>query len=110
MRKWQTDAMYKISITIPARRDILDIFDYIAFELQEPDIADDIINQIEGGILSLSKMPERIGKVKDKRLFGQGIRPLQVKNYAVFFRIIEDKKEISVVRILYSRRYWSAIL
>jgi len=55
-------------------------------------------------------MPDRIALVKDKRLAAQGIRPLYVKNYTVFFRIDDSLDVVEVVRVLYSHRDWASIL
>ena len=61
-------------------------------------------------IFTLEEMPERIGFVKDARLAGKGIRPLYVKNYTVFFRIGESERVVDIVRVMYSRRDWAALL
>ena len=39
-----------------------------------------------------------------------GVRGLSITNYTAFFRIIEETKVVDVIRVLYSRRDWQAIL
>ena len=101
---------YRIGISDLAKQDIRDVAVYITQELQEPGIAEKTTNAILDAIITLEKMPDRIGLVKDKRLADKGIRPLYVKNYTVFFRIEESTKSVDIVRVLYSRRDWASIL
>jgi plasmid stabilization system protein ParE len=102
--------VYRINITDIAKTDIRDIGKYITEELQEPATAIDITDAILDAIFTLEQMPDRIALVKDKRLAGQGVRPLYVKNYTVFFRIVKPLNVVEVVRVLYSHRDWAKIL
>jgi len=101
---------YKVSITDAAKQDIRDVGRHITDELQEPAIAAKTTNAIIDAIETLEQMPDRISLVKDKRLAAQGIRPLYVKNYTVFFRIEKSTRVVDIVRVLYSRRDWASIL
>ena len=102
--------VYRVNITDTAKQDIKDVGRYIAGELQEPVIAVNAINAILDAIDSLEQMPDRISFVKDKRLAAQGIRPLYVKNYTVFFSIEKSPDIVSIIRVLYSHRDWASIL
>ena len=102
--------VYRINIADVAKQDIRDIKIYITNELQEPVTAINITNAILDAIDTLEQMPDRIALVKDKRLAAQGIRPLYVKNYTVFFRIDDSLDVVEVVRVLYSHRDWVSIL
>jgi len=101
---------YRVSITDAAKQDIRDLDSYITDELTEPAIAMKTTNAIIDAIDTLEQMPDRISLVKDKRLAAQGIRPLYVKNYTVFFRIEKSTRAVYIVRVLYSRRDWASIL
>ena len=48
--------------------------------------------------------------MKDERLAEKQIRKLIVKNYTVFFRVHEVTKIVEIIRVLYSKRDWSALL
>ena len=102
--------VYKVNITDTAKQDIRDVGRHIADELQEPAIAAKTTNAIIDAIETLEQMPDRISLVKDKRLAAQGIRPLYVQNYTVFFRIEKSTRVVDIVRVLYSRRDWVSIL
>jgi plasmid stabilization system protein ParE len=101
---------YRINITDTAKQDILSISAYISNELQEPAIAVKAVNAILDAIYTLEEMPNRIGPAKDERLAEMGIRPLYVKNYTVFFRIVESAQVVDIVRVLYSRRDWKVLI
>ena len=101
---------YDIVISDMAKQDIRDTAAYIRCELQEPAVAQQTSEAILDAILTLEWMPARASLVRDKRLAGQHIRRLIVKNYSVFFRINEAEQSVEIVRILYSRRDWSSIL
>jgi len=102
--------VFKINITDTAKQDIRGIKKYITEEIQEPVAAVNTTESILNAITSLEQMPDRIAPVKDKRLAAQGLRPLYVKNYTVFFRIDESHDLIDIVRVLYSHRDWASIL
>ena len=102
--------VYRISIADVAKQDIRDIKIYITNELQEPITAINIANAILDAIETLEKAPDRVALVKDKRLAAQGIRPLYVKKYTVFFRIDVSLDVVEVIRVLYSHRDWASIL
>jgi len=102
--------VYIINITDTAKQDIRDIGKHIADELHEPVTSVNITNAILEAIFTLEQMPDRIALAKDKRLAAQGIRPLYVKNYTVFFQIEKSPNIVSIVRVLYSHRDWASIL
>jgi len=102
--------VYGINITNIAKQDIRDIKSYITNELHEPVTAVNISNAILDAIVTLEQIPDRVALVKDKRLAAQGIRPLYVNNYTVFFRIDDSLDVVEVVRVLYSHRDWASIL
>ena len=102
--------VYRINITDIAKQDIRDIGKYIVNEFIQPIAALNKINEILDAIDTLEQMPDRIALVKDKRLASQGIRPLYVKNYTIFFRIVDSLNVVDVIRVLYSHRDWATIL
>ena len=101
---------YNVDITDLGKQDIRDIAAYISETLLEPTLAENTVESILDAIFSLDCMPARVPLVRDNRLAKMGIRGLFVKNYTVFFRINETIKNTEVIRILYSRRDWQAIL
>ena len=101
---------YNVDISDLAKQDIRDIASYIRNDLQEPTIAVSTTDAILDAISTLDNMPERIPLVNNERLAKQKIRGLQIKNYTAFFRINETLKIVDIIRVLYSRSDWQALL
>ena len=101
---------YSVHISELAEGDLKEIGSYIAKELLEPTIALKLVDKIGDAALSLEEMPQRNALVADERLSTSGIRKQLVDNYIIFYVICEEKKTVMVIRILYGRRDWLALL
>lgn len=101
---------YKIEITEPAENDLYQIGHYISEELLEPDAAKSIVKKIAEAVLSLEDMPLRNKKVADEKLALLGIRRIIIDNYIVFYIASEEKKTVTVIRILFGKRDWINLL
>ena len=55
---------YEVEVSEQADRDLREIFEYIAFELQLPENAIGQLNRLEEQILSLDAMPKRYRNMK----------------------------------------------
>lgn len=83
---------YEVLVSEQAQRDLKDITNYLLSNLFEPNVAKNILSEIDKSILSLEEMPYRYWLVSDNLLKKVGIRKLIVKNYIVFFKVYETKK------------------
>ena len=101
---------YNVAISDLAKQDIRGVASYISNNLQEPIIAVNTTDAILDAIFTLEDMPARIPLVNDEHLAKQQIRGLQIKNYTAFFRINDTVKIVDIIRVLYSRRDWQALL
>ena len=54
--------IYEVEVSEQADRDLREIFEYIAFELQSPENAIGQLDRLEEQILSLDAMPKRYRK------------------------------------------------
>ena len=102
--------MYKIKITKPASKDIRLIVEYLKNTLQNPSAAENLINEIEKGILALKDMSSKYTGVGDAYLSKNGVRCFSVKEYLVFYKIYENDKTVMIIRILFARRDWENLL
>ena len=102
--------MYTIKITRVAEEDLLEVIQYLSEKLKSPIAASNLLDLIEQKMIILEDSPFSCKLVDDEYFQKKEIRFLQVKNYLIFFRINKDKKEISIIRILYARRDWVNIL
>lgn len=90
---------YKIQITKLAEEDLENAGDYIAYDLQNPCVAENIVKGIRKQINSLVNFPERNELDEDEILAGLGVRKDYYKNYKIYYVISEDT--IYIVRILH---------
>lgn len=101
---------YKIHITSAAERDIIRAADHIEFVLKNPQAADDLIDEAEKQLASLSDFPERFRLADDPVLASWGIRFVTVNGYLAFYTISEENKLVTIVRFLFRKSNWNAIL
>ncbi|MDR3601502.1 MAG: type II toxin-antitoxin system RelE/ParE family toxin [Desulfosporosinus sp.] len=102
--------LYSVHISELAESDLKEIGRYIVEELLEPTLALKLVDKIGDAALSLEEMPQRNALVADERLSTAGIRKLLVDNYIIYYIISEKEKTVMVIRILYGRRDWLALL
>ncbi len=105
-----TMEQYEILLTESAQRDLMEIYTYIAKTLREPGTARGIYRAMKAAILSLDTMPERYGLLSEPPYAQMGMRKMLAKNYIVFYLVDKSAHTVSVVRILYNRREWQALL
>ncbi len=101
---------YKIYISEPAEKDLIDIIRYIKSQLSAPISAFNLMSLFEETMMGLSSLPQRHPLVTDERLAGMGFRILPLKNYLIFYSIDEKEKLVDIERILYGRRDWQRLL
>ena len=101
---------YNVIIQNAAQNDLYAIWEYIAGELKNPNVAAHMLDKLHKSILSLRELPERHALLTDKLLRSKGIRKILVENYIVFYRVNEEEKSVAVLRILHVRRDWEHIL
>ena len=102
--------MYRIIFTRTAKKDMLDIGDYIAYTLSSPDTAYSFITHLRESIDTLQHLPKRYPLVDDIVLSNQGVYCMPYKNYYVFYQIKEPAKIVIILRVGYNRRNWKEIL
>jgi len=101
---------YNIHITSAAERDLIRAADHIEFVLKNPKAADDLLNEAEKQINSLSDFPKKFRLVDDPVLASWGIRFVIVNGYLAFYIISEEENLIIVVRFLFQKSNWNVIL
>lgn len=101
---------YQITLTKRAKDDIIDIGDYIAYTLSEPDTSKNFITGLKASISHLKVFPYKFPLVQDIILESQGIRCMPYKNHYIFYKIIDTNHVVIVLRIGYNRRNWNDIL
>ena len=101
---------YKIQFSKDARKDLIDIYSYIKYNLQELAIAKKLLKKIKEEIYKLEDNPPIYAIIKDEIMKKREIRKIKVNNYIVFYKVEEKNKIVEIIRIMYSRRNWTKIL
>ena len=96
--------MYEVEVSEQADSDLRGIFEYIAFELQSPENASRQLDHLEEQILSLDTMPERYRKYEKEPWKSRGLHVLPVDNYVVLYISDSNKKVVTILRVMYTRR------
>ena len=90
--------MSSLVIAPSAENELNAIVDYMAFDLGNPEAANDFLDDIENTYDTLESMPNAFPYCKDAYLRANGYRQVGVKDYIMIYRI-EDENDI--VRILH---------
>ena len=101
---------YKIQFSKDARKDLIDIYSYIRYNLQEPTIAKKLEKRIREEVYKLEDNPTIYAIIKDEIIRKREIRKIKVNNYIVFYKVEENNSIVEIVRIMYGRRNWTKIL
>lgn len=101
---------YNIAIAEVAQHDLLDIFDYIAFELREPNSASSLLSKTRTKIKSLEEFPERNNIISESKYETQRIQWCPVENYIIFYQVSELQKQVYIIRVLYKKRNWEHLI
>lgn len=96
--------IYEVEVSQQADSDLREIFEYIAFELQSPKNASGQLDRLEKQILSLNTMPERYRRYEKEPWKSRGLRVLPVDNYVALYIPDCDKKVVTILRVMYTRR------
>ena len=96
--------IYEVKVSEQAERDLRGIFEYIAFELQSPENASGQLDRLEEHILSLATMPERCRRYEKEPWKSRELRILPVDHYMVLYIPNEDKKIVTILRVMYAGR------
>ena len=95
---------HTVYISPQAYRDIDEIYYYISEELLAPDTASNMVDEIEGAILSLEELPERGAERKVGIYANKGYRQLFVKNYTIVYRIDNESGSVIIITVKYSHQ------
>lgn len=101
---------YFVHVTDFASRDLTEAFDYIDLILKNPAAADHLVESFYQKSTSLETFPKKFPLVHDSLLSALGIRFLPVQNYLAFYKVEESTHTIHILRFLYGRSDWAAIL
>ena len=100
--------MFEVKIAPQAAVDLLEIKNYIEYELQNPIAARNTVSKIIETYENLTVFPNAGIPVEKYVSFPTDYKFVLANNYSIFYRI--EDEVIRIVRILYSRRDFVRIL
>ena len=95
---------YEVLMTPDAILDLTELRDYISGVLLAPDTAREYIQHLREEVGTLERMPRRYALVVDEPWRSRGVRKMNVKNFAVYYRIDEISMRVYVLNVIYNRR------
>ena len=95
---------YEIFYTREAWEDLEEIYDYISCHLQEPETAKKLCNRIISAVKTLEILPLRNSIFEKEPWLSRGLRRMPVKNFLVFYTVNEQKRTVTIIRIMYGAR------
>lgn len=95
---------WEVVYTDRASADLEEIFRYISFDLQEPEIAKRQVIRILDSIEDLVIMPKRNPLYDKEPWYSRGLRKLNVDKFLAFYLTNSDLGEIVIIAIMYGGR------
>lgn len=95
---------FEVRLSDQARQDLGDIYDYIAYDLQNPLVAEELLGRLEKAILSLDEMPERYRAYEKEPWHSRRLRVMPVERYIVYYIPDAESHIVRIVRVMYGGR------
>ena len=102
--------MYRLEYLPIARKDMLDIVKYISMELQNPDAANHLAVEMVDVAESLVTFPYTTPAYQPIRPLKHEYRKILVQNFLMFYWVDEEKKLVTVARVVYAKRDYGRLL
>ena len=94
--------MHKVVYLPLAESDLLDALNYIAYTLDAPKAARDLLTEFDKTVNRIAEFPYACELYRTDRPMKDEIRKVTVKNYALYYAVFQDHVEIR--RFLHGRR------
>lgn len=102
--------MYKLEYLPAARKDMLEIVRYISRELQNPDAAGHLAEALVEAAEGVLRFPYAAPAHHPIRPLKHEYRKIPVQNYLIFYWVDEEKKLVTVARVMYAKRDYGRLL
>ena len=95
---------YKLEYLPVAQRDMIEIVRYISEELKNPIAADRLEVELVGAAESVLTFPYALPVYQPIRSLKHEYRKILVRNFLIFYWVDEEKKLVTVARVVYAKR------
>lgn len=96
--------IYEVKITRQAQEQMAEIIDYISNVLFAPEAANNLLNQMESSMMSLSEFPECHQLIEEEPWKTEGIRKIVINNFLVYYWINKPDKKVHITAVIYAKR------
>ena len=102
--------MYTLEYLPIAKKDMIEISQYIGVKLSNPAAADNLAEKMVAAAENLTDMPYKCSVYISPRPLKFEYRKFLVGNYIMFYYIDEDRKIVTIARVLYAKRDFRKLL
>lgn len=102
--------MYEVTYLPLARQDMVDIVRYISHDLNNPQAARRLSEQLVEAVERLADFPYSAAAYSPIRPLRCEYRKLTVKNYCIFYWVDETQKRVTIARVIYGKRNTNRLL
>lgn len=102
--------MYELEYLPIARMDMLQIVQYISRELKNPEAAEHLATEMIHAAESVLIFPYSTPVYQPIRTLKREYRKIVVQNYLMFYWIDEEKKVVTIARVIYAKRDYGRLL
>ena len=102
--------MYDLQYLPSARKDMVDAVRYISETLQNPTAAERLAEELIEAGDSILTFPYANPVHMPIRPLKREYRKLRVRNYLMFYWVDEERKLVTVARVIYARRNYEGLL
>ena len=102
--------MYTLEYLPVARQDMIEIVRYIGQELKNPMAAERLAAELIEAGNRLAAFPYAYPVYTPIRPLRHELRKMPVQNYLLFYWVEEERKRITVARVIYAKRAYEQIL
>jgi toxin ParE1/3/4 len=95
---------YTIDISLQAKTDLRNIYNYIANELLSPQTAANQIDRLEENIFGLEVMPFRFKRYDEEPWKSRGLHIMPVDKFVVLYIPNKQKTIVTILRVMYGGR------
>ena len=96
--------VYKLEYLPVAQRDMVEIVRYISGELQNPAAADRLAMELVNAAESILTFPYALPAYQPIRPLKREYRKILVQNFLMLYWVDEEKKLVTVARVVYAKR------
>ncbi|WP_353057364.1 type II toxin-antitoxin system RelE/ParE family toxin [Lactiplantibacillus pentosus] len=75
--------------------------DYIKYNLQSAQGAQNITDKIEEAVIDLDYMPFKYSLYRNEPWYSWDLRLIPIGHYIIYYYPVEELKEVQIIRILY---------